>query len=153
MKVKVSIEIKSSKEKIWQAITDIESSKKMIKGIKTIEILEKPANRIVGLKWKETREIFGKEATEIMWITDAVEGEFYKTRAESHGNVYITTVQIDPLEKNYELSMELESTAQGFISQIMTVIVGFLFKRMTVKAMGEDLKDIKVYVEGNSTSQ
>jgi len=44
-----------------------------------IEVLEKPDAGFVGFKWKETRKMFGKEATEIMWITDSVENEYFST--------------------------------------------------------------------------
>lgn len=46
---------------------------------------ENTASGLVGLKWRETRMLFGKEATAEKWITDAVENECYKTRAESDG--------------------------------------------------------------------
>lgn len=77
MKIAIDIDIKAPKEQVWKVITDIENSVNTITGIDDIEILNKPIDSIVGLKWKETRTIFGKSATEIMWITEAKENNYY----------------------------------------------------------------------------
>ncbi len=55
MRVEVSIEISKSKELIWQKITDIENSAKMISGIEAIEVQHRPEKTLVGFKWQETR--------------------------------------------------------------------------------------------------
>ena len=73
MQVEVKTEIKSTPELIWKTITDLENCDKVISGIEEVEILEKPASGFTGTKWKETRTLFGKTATETMWITDSVE--------------------------------------------------------------------------------
>src|SRR5258705_8205721 len=91
MIVEVQVTINGSKAAIWSAITNIENASETISGIENIEILEKPANGLVGLKWRETRILFGKPATVEKWITDAAENEFYKTKAESDGFVFLTT--------------------------------------------------------------
>lgn len=87
MQVSTSIKISKPKENVWKAITDIENSAGMISSIISIDVLEKPEVGFLGFKWKETRKMFGKEATEIMWVTDSVENKYYSTRAESHGSV------------------------------------------------------------------
>lgn len=42
----------------------------MVSGIISLNILHQPEDGLVGLKWEETRKMFGKEASETMWITD-----------------------------------------------------------------------------------
>jgi len=90
MKLEAKVCIDGTKEQIWQVITDIENSVNIIQAIEEIEVLEKPAEGLVGLKWRETRTMFGQTATEVMWITDAKENEFYQTRAENHGAIYVS---------------------------------------------------------------
>jgi len=75
MLVEAQVTINGSKAAIWAAITDIENASETISGIENIEVLEKPANGLVGLKWRETRMLFGKPATVEKWITDAAENE------------------------------------------------------------------------------
>src|SRR3954463_12097685 len=94
MIVEASVAINESKSAVWAAITDIENAASIITGIKKIEVLEKPAAGLVGLRWKETRILFGDSATVEKWITDAAEREFYKTKAEDSGFVFLTTMRI-----------------------------------------------------------
>ena len=93
----LSIGINGKKEDIWKVITDIEGSVNNIQGINKIEILEKPNEGFKGLKWRETRTMFGQTATEVMWITESEENLYYTTRAESHGAIYKT--RFDLVEK------------------------------------------------------
>src|SRR5436309_15398422 len=94
MLVEAQVTINGSKAAIWAAITDIENASEIISGIEKIEILEKPAHGLVGLRWRETRMLFGKPATVEKWITDAAENAFYKTRAEDGGFVFLTSMSI-----------------------------------------------------------
>ena len=71
MIVEVQVTINGSRAAIWAAITDIENASKTMSGIENIEVVEKPANGLVGLRWRETRMLFGKPATAEKWITDA----------------------------------------------------------------------------------
>ena len=77
MNVTVDIEIQKPGKAIWSAITDINNCSKFISSITDLQILNQPEDSLVGLKWKETRLMFGKAASETMWITDAVENEYY----------------------------------------------------------------------------
>ena len=147
MKVKAKVSIKGRKEDVWHAITDIEGSVGRISAIESIDILEKPASGILGLKWKETRTMFGKEATETMWITDAKENEYYQTRAESHGALYISRLEIEEAGDETNLTMGFEGEAQSLGAKIMSFLTGFMFKGATEKALKQDLIDIKAFVE------
>src|SRR5215212_5697243 len=82
MLVEAQVTINGSQAAVWAAITNIENAANIISGIEHIEVLETPANGLVGLKWRETRMLFGNPASVEKWITDAAENEFYKTRAE-----------------------------------------------------------------------
>lgn len=146
MKLKVQITINSSKEKVWKVITDIENSVNTIKGIEKIEILEKPADSFTGLKWRETRTMFGQTATEVMWITDAVENEYYTTRAESHGAIYTTELVLSDKGSSTELTMDFGAELVTFKAKLFS-LMGFLFIGATKKALKEDLEDIKAKVE------
>ena len=147
MNVEVQVEINGTKEDVWKVITDIENSTNTIRGIEKIEVLEKPADGIVGLKWRETRTMFGRTATEILWITDVVENQSYKTRAESHGAVYVTTLKITDAGENFRLSMDFEGTPQTFGAKIMSVLTSGMAKKATEEALMQDLMDIKAKVE------
>src|SRR5574341_714607 len=147
MLVEAQVTINGSKAAIWAAITNIENASETISGIENIEVLEKPANGLVGLKWRETRMLFGKPATAEKWITDAVENEFYKTRAEDNGFVFLTTMSIAESSGGMTLTSSHDSKPQSFVARLMSIPMGLLFKGVAKKAVLQDLNDIKSAVE------
>src|SRR5207237_8956161 len=103
------------------AITDIENAPDTVRGIEKIEVLERPATGLVGLKWRETRMLFGKPATADKWITDAIENEFYKTRAEDNGFVFLSTMSISESSGGITLTSSHESKPQGIVARLMSI--------------------------------
>ncbi|MFO0809110.1 MAG: hypothetical protein U0746_10835 [Gemmataceae bacterium] len=147
MIVETQVTIHGSKPAIWAAITNIENASDIISGIESIEILEKPAKGIVGLRWRETRMLFGKPATAEKWITDASENEFYKTRAEDGGFVFLTTKRISESSGGMTLSECHESKPQGIVATLMSIPMRLFFKGVIKKAVLQDLNDVKTAVE------
>ena len=147
MKIQTEIVINATKEEVWHVITDIENSVNTIGAIERIEVLDKPETGVLGLKWKETRTMFGQEATEVMWITDAKENEYYQTRAENRGAVYVSRLALKEAGENTILTMGFEGEAQSFGAKLMSFLTGFMFKGATQKAIQQDLIDIKAAVE------
>ncbi|MDT4896934.1 MAG: hypothetical protein QOH25_2011 [Acidobacteriota bacterium] len=147
MLVEAQVTINGSKAAIWAAITNIENASETISGIENIEVLEKPANGLVGLKWRETRKLFGKSATADKWITDAAENEFFKTRAEDGGFVFLTTNSISESSGGMTLTSSHDSKPQGIAARLLSIPRGFLFKGVAKKALLQDLNDIKSAVE------
>lgn len=147
MRVTVETEISAPLMDVWRLVTDIENAVATIKAIQKIEILERPRSGVAGLKWRETRTMFGKAATEVMWVTEAVEGSHYDTRAESHGSVYKTRVALENRNGKTGLVMTFEGEPQTLGAKIMWALTGFLFKGATRKALAKDLADIKAALE------
>ena len=147
MQCSASIEISKPRADVWKAVTDIPNAVGMISGILSVEVLENPDTGLVGFRWKETRKMFGKEATEIMWITDAEENASYSTRAESHGAVYITRLTITEQDGVILLTMNFGAELQSFSAKVMSATMGWMFKNATIKAVQQDLIDIKFTVE------
>lgn len=146
MKVETEININATKKEVWNVITDIRNFSQTIKGVERIEIINEPVNRIVGLKWSETRMYFGKLSAIDKWITDAVENEFYKTKAEMDGFIFLTTLTISENGNNINLSSSHETISQGVVAKIKSLPMIF-FKGMLKKAILKDLSDIKLAVE------
>lgn len=153
MNIEAHVTIDGTKEAIWSVITDIPNAAETISGIDSVEILENRSDGLVGLRWRETRTLFGKSATEEMWITDAAEHEYYKTRAESHGCVYKSSFVITGQNGSNLLTMTFVSEPQGFMTKLLTLPMGITFKPMLKKAILKDLQDIKAAVEGRSETQ
>ena len=147
MIVEAQVTINGSRSAIWDAIINMENATKIIHGIEKIEILEKPVNGFVGLRWRETRMLFGKPATVEKWITDAVENEFYKTRAEDSGFVFLTTTSLSGSSGGITLTSSHDSQPQGIVAKLQSIPMALLFRGVIRKAILQDLNDIKVAVE------
>jgi len=147
MLVEAQVTINGSRPAIWAAITNIENASKTINGIQNIEVLEKPAKGLVGLRWRETRMLFGKPASAEKWITDAAENEFYKTRAEDGGFVFLTTMSISESRGGMTLTSSHDSQPQSIGAKFMSIPMGLFFKGVIKKAALQDLNDIKSAVE------
>src|SRR4051812_18782 len=147
MIVEAQVTINGSKAAIWAAITNIENASETISGIENIEVLEKPASGLVGLKWRETRMLFGKPATAGKGITDAVDNEIYKNRAENHGVLFLSTMRISESSGGITLTSSHDSKPQSIIARLQSIPMSLLFKGVTKKALLQDLNDIKSAVE------
>ena len=146
MLVEAQVTINGSKAAIWAAITNIEDAADIISGIEKIEVVEKPAHGLVGLKWRETRMLFGKPATVEKWITAAAENAFYTTRAEDGGFVFVATMRIAERSGGMTLTSAHETRPQGIAATLKSLPM-VLFKGVVKKALVEDLNDYKAAVE------
>ena len=146
MLVEAQVTISGSRNAVWAAITDIENASKIISGIQQIEIVDKPARGLVGLRWRETRMLFGKPATVPKWVTTATENESYETRAEDSGFVFITTMRVAGTDGAVTLISSHETQPQGTVARLKALPM-VLFKGVIRKAILQDLNDVKAAVE------
>lgn len=146
MIIEAHITISGSKKDIWTTITNIKIAEKIFRGVEKIEILTEPANGLVGLKWRETRMYFGRPTAIDKWITDAIENDFYKTRAEMDGFIFLTTMTIFENGDSIRLTSSHETKSQGVIAKIKSLPMIF-FGGLLRKAILQDLNDIKSAVE------
>lgn len=90
--------------------------------------------------------LFGKEASVEKWITEAKENEYYTTRAEEDGFVFITTNRVSGSDGSVTLTGIHETLPQGFAAKLKSLPMVF-FKGVIKKAILQDLNDIKSVVE------
>jgi carbon monoxide dehydrogenase subunit G len=150
MQIDARTVIQADRETVWKALIDKENIRQVIPGIEKIEVLEKPKAGVVGLKWTETRTLFGKSASATMWITEASDFEFYRTRCEEHGAVYQSSYELKPVSGGTELTMRFRSQSVTFGTKVFSLLLGWAFVGVTRKAMDKDLADIKASLEGKA---
>jgi len=147
-----SIEIVAAPETVWAVITNIQNAVNVISGIKAIEIVEAaPGPTITGMKWKETREFMGRDAVEVMWITDACSPTFYETRAESHGAIYTSRMELEPTQTGTRLTMKFNAQPETFGAKVMWLLTGWMAEKSLCKVIDQDLADIKTAVEKSAS--
>lgn len=149
MGITVEERINAPRERVWELITNPDSWQDMITGILTVNVIDRPENGVIGLKWSEKRIMFGKEATETMWISAAEPGRWYETTAENHGMIYTTRMSIDDDGSGSTLRMTFSATATTLASKLMSML-SFLFNGAIRKALQQDLADIRMAAERTS---
>ena len=147
MEISVDVNINSPKSAVWDAITNIKNSPNMISGIIALEVLNQPETGLVGLKWKETRKMFGKEAVETMWITESVDEQHYHTRAENHGAIYVTKLAVEEANDMTKLTMTFSGHSDSLFVRTISALMSLFMKKTMTKLLQADLGDIKKFVE------
>lgn len=144
----MSKSIDAPPEKVWATITSIDSSAETISGINEIERLSDDTGFGVGTRWRETRTMFGKEATEEMEVTSIDEGRSYTVEADSHNVHYTSVLSVEPDGEGSTLRMTFHGEPRGAFTKFMAATVGRLMKGATRKALERDLEDIAMAAEG-----
>lgn len=150
----VSEIIHASSEAVFALASDFQGAPERIRGITKMEVLT-PGPVGVGTTFRETRVMFGKEATETMEVVEFQPGRSYTLRALNCGCEYRTTVSVKPVaaghatpdEKSCEISFDFAGTPLTFGSRVMNVLMGWMVKGMCVKAIKSDMADLKSAAE------
>jgi hypothetical protein len=142
----VSEQVGASPEAVFALASDFAGAPGRISGIKKTEMLTQgPVG--VGTKFRETRVMFGKEATETMEVVEFQPGRSYTLRAVNCGCEYRTVVSVRSASPGSEITFEFSATALTFVATIMSTLMGWMMKGACVKAVRKDLADLKAAAE------
>ena len=146
--IEVSTYIDAPPQRVYDVVTDLPGAAERIAAIKSLEVLTEGGFG-VGTRFRETRVMFGKEATEEMEIIDVVPGERYTTQAESCGCRYESVVGVVPDGDGSRLTMTFGATPLSFVGRVMSAAMWPLLKGTMRKAVRADLADIKRAAESS----
>jgi carbon monoxide dehydrogenase subunit G len=155
--VTLSVEIAAAPSVVWNAITDFPGAAGRIPAIKSVEVLEGP-ERGVGMRWRETRTMFGRDATETMtiaeWRAPARPGDecSYLATAVNHGCEYRSTLRVAPSGVGSRLSFEFDCRARTLVAKMMSAVMMPLMGGAMRKAIQGDLDAIKIHCERVASS-
>jgi hypothetical protein len=135
-------------EKVFDHLTDFRRAPEYVRGIKKVELLtDGPVG--VGTRFKETRIMFKREATETMEVTAFERPRGYTLTCESCGCQSVSTFCLVGRGSGTDVEMNLEVKGLTLFGRIM----GFLMRpmmKMCMKEIAKDLEDIKRAVEGGA---
>ena len=138
----VSTNVSKPIDQVFAVFTDIEKLAERIPAITALEKLsEGPFGE--GTRWRETRVMFKKEATEEMWVTGFDAPNRYNVVAESHGMRYVTLFQFEAEGDGTKVSWKFEGTALTFGAKIMAPIFNLLMTGTMKKCMRGDLEALR----------
>jgi uncharacterized membrane protein len=149
MVIEESIEIAAPRARVFEVFTDIPNAAEMLDGINSIEVLSDEGDFGEGFRWRETRTMFRKEATEEMWVTKFDAPASYTVEAESHGTHYRSVYAFEPADDNNEstwVDLTFEGRPVSTAAKLMSPFAVF-FKSATSKAFRKDLAQLKAACE------
>ena len=150
MDIRASRKIYAPIDRVFDVFSDITKIEDRIEGITKVDILSDTRNGL-GTRWRETRIMFGQEATEEMEISSFKPNQSYEVVAASRGTEYHS---IYTFTENADNSTTVEMVFSGkpvsFMSKLMTPLF-FLFKGATQKALEADMDQLKEICEQDVT--
>lgn len=151
MSVHVQRDIRAPLHVVWQVITDLDGAAETLTGIEKVERLEGEGYD-VGVRWRETRTMFGKEATEEMWVAAVDAPHSTTVVAESHGTRYTTVFTCEPSASGTLLNIDFAGIpARPSLGQKLAgAVFGAIGRKASQKALEKDLDDIATAAQARS---
>ncbi|MGA5197581.1 SRPBCC family protein [Streptomyces exfoliatus] len=146
--VVVERRVAASPGRVWEAITDLPDMPRVLSGVEKVEVLTEGGFG-VGTRWRETRRMLGKEATEEMTVTECEPPDRYVAVAESHGMHYVSELTLaSDGAGGSTLRMTFSARpAHGRTPGFVTRLLARFGAKAVAKALAKDLSDIANTVE------
>ena len=133
--------IDAPRELVFEQFTDLERAPQRISGIDELEILtDGPIG--VGTRFRETRTMFGKKATEVMEFVAFDRPAAYELHAESRGSRYRTRFEFEDNAGATRVRMSFHATPLTLPARIMGCIVRSMFAGTIRRCIAQDLADL-----------
>lgn len=145
--ITVSTHVSAPAERVFAVFTDLERAAERIPDITELEVLsDGPFGE--GTRWRETRVMFKKEATEEMQVTGFDPPRSYTVEAASHGMRYETLFSFTPEGDGTQVQWRFSGTPQTLGTKLMAPLFNVLMKGTMKKCMLRDLEALRGVCEG-----
>lgn len=142
----VTISIDAPQSRVFEVFADLESAPTRVRGIKKLELLT-PGPVGKGTRFRETRVMMGKEATEVMEVMSFDAPRSYEVEANSCGCRYFSRLEFAPSGSSTNVTMTFSATPLTFFAKLMSPL-GALMMKSCRAAMQRDFDDLKAAIEG-----
>ncbi len=143
--LELSRQIGAPPQKVFEVFTDLTRAAERVRGIQSLEILTPgPVGR--GTRFRETRVMFGRKATEEMEVTDYQPPRSFAFGGESCGARITTRFDLRPQGSGTQLDVHMETEALSFFAKLMSPLAGLMMGPMR-KAFEADLDDLQSVAE------
>jgi carbon monoxide dehydrogenase subunit G len=130
---------------VFAAATDFANAPEHIAGIQRVEMLTAgPVGK--GTRFRETRVLFNREATEEMEVVEFDPPRAYALGAENHGCRYLTTLTFEPAGEGTDVEMRFRAAPLTFVARVMAFLMRPLAKKV-VQECGKDLEGLASSIE------
>jgi uncharacterized protein YndB with AHSA1/START domain len=141
-KITITKTINAPLELVFNTVADIRNFSKAVPDIMDVEFLS-DQKLGVGTRFRETREINGKEAATELEVTEYDENNHIRLVSDSYGTVWDSIFTVDNVGGKTKLTLVMDARAYKLLPKIMNPIMKFFIK----KAIDKDMDAVKSYCE------
>ncbi|MBK8977878.1 MAG: SRPBCC family protein [Planctomycetes bacterium] len=146
--IRTGVDVAAPPAVVFAHASDFARAPEVVDAIVKVEMLtEGPL--AVGTRFKETRRMFGKEASEVLEVVELEPPRRYVLGAENHGCRYRTEIACEPAPGGTRLSMTFAVEPLTRFARIMTFLMRPMLKSMA-KQCAKDLDCIKRAAEADA---
>lgn len=149
MQLDLSRHVAADPHTVWEVLTDIPDAHRTLSGVVAVELLTAGPYQ-PGLRWRETRKMFGIKATEEMMVLAAEPPHSTTLVAQNGGTEYRTVFTITPdADGGSTLRMRFgaETAHAPAVSRVVTALTGRFAEKSARRTMEQDLADIAAEAE------
>lgn len=148
MRITLSEFVDADPERVFEVFSDIASAPERVTGVKEVTLLtDGPVGR--GTRFRETRVMFGKDATEELEFTEFQPPRSYTIGCESCGVYFTSLFTFEPEAGGTRVTMDMRTRSLSLKAKLMAPMC-VLFAGGARKAMRQDLLDLKRFAEGDA---
>ncbi len=130
-------QVRAPIQRVFAVASNLRDAPKNIPAITKMEVLTEGPVRL-GTRFRETRKMFGREATEEMEVTAFDPPRAISIGCENHGCRYRTDFLFEPRDGGTHVEMTFAAEPLSLPAKVM----GFLMRPMMKKIMAECGKDL-----------
>lgn len=147
MALSITGRIAAPVDRVFAVFTDLRNAAGRIRGITRLEVLtDGPIGR--GTRFRETRIMFKKEATETMEIVDFQPNRSYTVACTSCGAEMRSNFRFTPVGNQTDVTMEMDARPISFMAKLLSPVMKLMMGPMMRKCIQGDFDDLKRYIEG-----
>ncbi len=147
----LSRRVEAPVDAVFDVFSDIPRAREMIDQITGIEMLtDGPVG--VGTRWRETRMVFKREATEVMEVTAFEPRRSYTVGCRSCGCEYESTWRFEPEGEATLVEFEMAYRPVTVLAKLMSPL-GRLMAPTMKKCFEKDFQALKAVAESGGTPQ
>jgi len=136
---------------VFSTLADVDSWARFMSGVESVEILS-PGAIGAGTRFRETRTMFGKTATEEMTVVEIEPPNRLLLAASNHGTQYRVEHKLAAAGAGTRLSLQFSGTPVTLLARIFAPL-GLLFAGSVRKQIEKDLADLKREAEQRYAGQ
>ena len=118
----VSINIQAPIEKVFAAISDIESFPIRAEAITEVEFLTEQRSGI-GTQFRETRMLKGRESQTELEVTEFVENDRIRMVSDQGGTIWDTIFIVQQTESDTRLDMTMDAKPYKLMAKLMNPLI------------------------------